>query len=151
MAVDKREGILVRLHELLTELAGDDIHVYRNQAAFETDELPAYALLDGVETKEYGSTDKRGPSLMVLQPEIFYVPVPTENPKNTGVGPAMSTKRNVMIKKIMSDGTLLDLLGANGYMEYRGMETDMQAAADEVKGRFKLNFGFAYVLNVNKL
>ncbi len=151
MAEDKREAILVRLEVLLTQLAGEDIHVYRNQAEFENDELPAYALLDGIETKDFGSTDRRGPQVMILLPEIFYVPVPTENPKNVGVGPVLSARRVALIKLIMSDGPLRDLVGANGYIEYRGMETDMQAEADEVKGRFKLNFAFGYVLNFNKL
>lgn len=151
MAVDKRELILSRLLTLLTQLAdGTGIYVYRDQAEFETDELPAYVLLDGNDTKSVGSSDRRGPQIMLLTPQIFYIPVPTENPKNDGVGSNLSAMRVAMIKKVMQDGTLQDLLGDNGYVEYRGMETDMQTGA-EVKGQFRMDFAFAYVFNFNKL
>lgn len=158
MARDIRELILSRLFSVLEAIAaaqqveGEDvIKVYRNQADFQYDEMPAYTLLDGLETKGTGSSDKRGPQVMILQPQIFYVPKPTENPKNEGVGPDLSGKRNAFIKAIMGDGQLADLVGDNGYVEYRGMETDMQAGADDMQGRFRLDFAFAYVLNFNKL
>jgi hypothetical protein len=147
---DKREQILLRLEVILTTLAGADIFVYRDRAELENEELPAYVLLDGVETRLKGSSDNRGPSIMLLQPQIFYVPTPTENQLNTGMGPQLSAYRVAMIKAVMQDGVLQDLLGDNGYMEYRGMETDMQTGA-EVKGQFKLDFAFAYVFNFNKL
>jgi hypothetical protein len=50
----------------------------------------------------------------------------------------------------MQDDTLHNLLGTNGYVEYRGMETDMQTGA-EVKGQFRMDFAFAYVFDFNKL
>lgn len=152
MAEDKREQILVRLQAILTELAGDTgIKVYRDRSEFDHEELPAYVLLDGTEVTEIKSSDRRGPQIMGLMPQIFYVPNPTENPLNTGVGPDLSAKRVALMKAIMRDDRLSTLLGDNGYIEYRSMETDMQAAADEVKGRFRLDFVFAYVLNFNKL
>lgn len=151
MSDDRRERILVRIEEILTTLAvGSDINVYRDMAEFETDELPAYVLLDGIETTGVRSTDRRGPQIMLLQPQIFYVPVPTDNPKNVGVGPTLSAQRSAMIKAVMQDSSLQNLLGDNGYAEYRGIETDMQTGA-EVKGQFKMDFAFAYVFNVNKL
>jgi hypothetical protein len=124
------------------------ISTYR--AEFEYDELPAYVLLDGTETKHLGASDRRGPQIMLLQPQVFYVPKPTENPQNVGVGPDLSARRVAMIKTIMQDGQLQDLLGDNGFAEYRGMETDMQTGA-EVKGQFRMDFAFAYVFNFNKL
>jgi hypothetical protein len=151
MAEDKREDILVLIKTILTEVAGDDVFVYRNMIGFEDNELPAYVLLDGLETMDQRASDRRGPQVMVLQPQIFYLPVPTINPKNTGVGEDLSAKRVVLIKKIMGDGRLRDKVGTNGYVEYRGMETDMQAGADEAIGRFRLDFAFAYLFNFNKL
>lgn len=151
MAQDKREQVLVRLEAVLTAVAnGTGIQVYRDRAEFDDTELPAYVLLDGTENKAIGSSDKRGPNVMLLQSQIFYVPKPTENQLNVGVGPDLSTKRILLLQAVMHDSELQDILGDTGYIEYRGMETDMQTGG-EVKGQFRLDFAFAYVLNFNKL
>lgn len=151
--MDKREMILVRLEAILTALAnGTGIFVYRNRAEFDDTELPAYVLLDGTENKIAQSKDMRGPALMLLQSQLFYVPKPTENQLNVGVGPDLSAKRSGMVAAVTRDSQLQDMLGIekNGYIEYRGMETDMQTGG-EVKGQFRLDFAFAYVLDFNKL
>jgi len=162
MAEDKRELILLRLEAILRTIAeGTGTYVWRDRAEFDERletfpgsgvlaELPCYTLLDGNETQLTKSTDRRGPQIMLLQPQMFYVPVPTENPLNVGVGSDLSAKRMTFIKAFMQDGQLRDLLGDNGFVEYRGMETDMQTGA-EVKGQFRIDFDFAYVLNFNKL
>ena len=162
MAVDKREQILVRLEQILTTLAeSTDIpYVWRDRAEFDYEEtspgsgvfkdLPAYVLLDGTETKLLQSKDMRGPSIMLLQAQLFYVTRPTENQLNVGFGPALSSQRSAMITAVVRDGTLQDLVGPNGYIEYRGMETDMQTGG-EVIGQLRLDFAFAYVLDFNKL
>jgi hypothetical protein len=148
---DKREKLLVRLNKILDDLAsGTEIKVYRNRAEFDYGELPAYILLDGTEATGTKSTDRRGPQIMMLTPQIFYVPTPTENQLNINMGPQLSAMRVTMIKAIMQDETLTGLLGTNGYAEYRGMETDMQTGA-EVKGQFRMDFAFAYVFDFNKL
>jgi hypothetical protein len=150
---DKREQILVRLEELLVAIAAtntENTFVYRDRAELEESELPAYVLLDGNETKELGSSNKRGPQIMSLTPQVFYIPVPPENQLNTGIGPQLSEHRIKLLKGIMQDGHLQDLVGDTGYIEYRGMETDMQTGA-EVKGQFKIEFALAYVFNFNKL
>lgn len=151
MAVDKREQVLVRLHAILTTLAaGTDINVYRDRAEFDASELPAYVLLDGTETKLLQAKNMIGPAIMLLQAQLFWVAKPTENQLNVDVGPELSAKRSAMIAAVVRDGTLQDLLGSNGYIEYRGMETDMQTGG-EVIGQFRLDFAFAYVLDFNKL
>jgi len=158
MAKDTRELILVRLKELLVSLAdGTEIKVWRNRAEFEVDkfnpdglvELPAYVLLDGDEDIRTVSSDKRVQT-MLLKPQIFYIPLPTETQLNVGVGEDLSVRRYTMLKKIMQDSQLQDILGENGFSEYRGLQTDMQTGA-EVKGQFRMDFAFAYVLNFNKM
>jgi hypothetical protein len=151
MSEDTREAILVRIEAILTDVAGDSgIRVYRDRAGFEDEDLPAYVLLDGIETLVEKADDRRGPQIMSLLSQIFYVPVPTENQLNVGIGPLLSQHRIKLVKGIMQDGPLQDLLGSNGFVEYRGMETDMQTGA-EVKGQFRMDFAFAYVFNFNKL
>ncbi len=147
---DRREEILVRIEEILVSVAATGMHVYRDVAALEDRQLPAYVLLDGNESPWQESSDRRTSLTMVLTPQIFYVPVPPETAMNEGIGPLLSDHRVTLLKAIMLDGELADLCGSNGYVEYRGMETDMQTGA-EVKGQFKLDFAVAYVLNVNKL
>jgi len=149
--MDKREQILSHLELILTTLAsGTNIQVHRDRAEFDESELPAYVLLDGVETTGVRSNDRRGPQVMLLLPQIFYVPMPTENQLNEGMALNLSAMRVAMIKAFMQNEDLQGMLGDNGYVEYRGMETDMQTGA-EVKGQFRMDFAFAYVLNFNKL
>ncbi len=147
---DTRELILVRIKAVLTTLAGDDIFVWRDRAEFDDTELPAYVLLDGDENKSAGASDRKGPQINLLLPQIFYVPQPTENQLNVGVGEDLSAKRVAMLKAIMLDGELQDLTGVNGYIEYRGMQTDMQTGG-EVKGQLRFDFAFAFVFNVTKV
>lgn len=161
--MDKREMILVRLEAILTKLALDTgIYVWRDRAEFDYEEtapgsgvftdLPAYVLLDGTENNTMVSK-RQGtppPTIMLLQAQLFYVPVPTADTLNKDMGPQLSAKRAAMIAAVTRDSQLQDMLGPNGYMEYRGMETDMQTGG-EVKGQFRLDFAFAYVLDFNKL
>lgn len=150
MSEDKREQILARLEAILVGLADTGINVYRDRAELEDNELPAYVLLDGNEDADVVPKDRRGPQIMRMTPQIFYVPVPPENRMNEGIGPQMAEHRMILIRGIMRDSTLAGLLGSNGYIEYRGMETDMQTGA-EVKGQFRMDWAIGYVLNFNKL
>lgn len=150
---DKREQILVRLEAILVETATTGTNVYRDRADLEDNELPAYVLLDGNETKQVGASDvggRRGPQIMLLTPQIFHVPVPPENQLNVGIGPTISEHRVLLLRAIMMDESLSLLLGSNGYIEYRGMETDMNTGA-EAKGQFRLDLALAYVLDFNKI
>jgi hypothetical protein len=155
MSDDRRERILVRILGILDEIKVDPEHVYRNRNGIELEDLPAYYLLDGREEVLVRSSSRGGPIVMGLQPQIYYVPLPTSNRKNDGVGEAMSARRILMMKAIMEDGQLQQLVGMDRnpgtcYIEYRGMETDMLAEGD-AKGQFRLEFAFAYILDTNKL
>lgn len=151
--MDKRELILVRLLAILETIDIEAGHVYRDRAEFEKEELPALVLLDGSETKAMPSAGRAGgrvPQIMILTPQIFFVPLPTENSLNEGVGEMLSAFRIKIIKAILQDGQLEDLLGSNGYIEYRGTITDMQTGA-EVQGQLQMDFAFTYTFDPNKL
>lgn len=153
MSDDRREKILLRLLAILTEVGGIDasIKVYRNRSEFEDKDLPALVLLDGNEgNKDIGSVDKRGVQIMIMTPQIFWVPLPPENALNVGLGPAVSLKRNALLKAIKRDDNLAMLAGSNGYVEYRGMETDLNTGA-EIEGQFRLDIAVSYTLDFNKL
>lgn len=151
---DRREQILQRLEVILQRLAptGSGINVYRDRAELEDNELPAYVVLDGNETKLPGvpAQSRSVAQIMLLTPQIFWVPVPPNNVLNVGIGPNLSGQRVTLLSAIMGDSVLADLYGPNGYIEYRGMETDMNTGA-EVKGQFRLDLAIAYPLNFTKL
>lgn len=154
--MDRRELILLRLKANIDAVAaanGGTFHAWRDRAEFNEGDLPAYVLLDGIESNSITVADqggRRGPCVMLMLPQIFFVPLPTENKLNVGVGENLSVHRARLLKKIMMDSQLADLLGSNGYIEYRGMETDMQTGA-EVMGQFRLEFALAYTLDFTKL
>lgn len=117
MAVDVREQILLRLKTLLDALAEDseesEFFSWRNRAELNETEMPAYVLLDGIETiKNIGVTNPKlrsAPQVMILECQIFYVPLPTENQLNEGMGEKLSIHRNRVVTKIVRDGALADL------------------------------------------
>jgi hypothetical protein len=159
---NRRERILLRLKALLdAQAAANDapFFAWRNRAELgdgseETPvELPAYVLLDGVESKLLGASDasgRRGPQVMLMEVQIFYVRMPAENALNEGVGEDLSDHLARLQARIIRDGTLADLCGASGFVEYRGMKTDMQTGA-EVRGQLLTEFVLAYTLDFNKL
>lgn len=146
---DVREQILTRVLAIMTATKDADEHVYRNRAELQGPELPAWVLLDGNEEAVVQSSGRRAPPLMVVTPELYYGPSPSENRDNDGIGQIMSARRTKLIRAIYADGPLRDLLGDSGYIEYRGMETDMRIG-DEVEGQFRLLFGFAYLFDFDE-
>ncbi len=148
---DKREEILVRLKEILGVLAGDPEHASRNRAEFDDNELPMYSLLDGDEHKGMGNTtDRRAPPLMVITPQIFWVPRPPDNRTNEGLGEATSAQRVNIVYAVMTDSKLADLVGANGYVDYLGMESDLKTGA-ELAGQIRTEWAIGFVQNFTKL
>lgn len=155
---DKRESILLRLLEILGTIDGiDSDKVFRNRIQFgdtkENLELPCLVLLDGSETTLTQNARNDAVRVMLLVPQIFVVLKPTDDGKNTGVGELLSTFRVKIIKAILQDGTLADLLGVDtrsGYIEYRGIISDLQTGSS-VEGQLQMDFAFAYTFNPNKL
>src|ERR1051325_9632470 len=152
MSEDRRESILARIETILQELAvtGSGITVMRDRTPQDENDLPAFVLMDGGEEKQITSTDRRGPSLMLMTPQVFYVPVPPENRQTVDLAAQTTSMRNRLLKAIMLDGDLHQLAGDNGYVDYRSMETDLQSGG-EVQGQFRLDIAVAYMLNFRKL
>lgn len=160
--IDKREQILLRLLALLgtdsvrgTEIAANHVFRNRGQLGDTTDnmELPALVLLDGSEVTLTQNARGNAVRVMLLTPQIFVVLRPTENGMNDGVGELMSTFRNRIIKAILQDGELENLLAVDqrsGYIEYRGTITDMQTG-NSMEGQLQMDFAFAYTFNPSKL
>jgi hypothetical protein len=154
MSRDRAEEIIVRVQEILQTLAAAESethYVWRDRIAFDEDtELPAYVVMDGGEERKRATTDRQGFNIMELVPPIFYVPRPTENQLNVGVGPSISARRRKIIKAIKLDGKLQDICTADGWVEYFRTQTDMDVGM-EVEGHIRVEFGFGYPLDFRKL
>jgi hypothetical protein len=153
MSVDKRELILSRLLTILETVDITGVTIHRDRAEFEEAELPVVVLLDGSETAAVAAGQRgagRAPQVMMMTPQVFYVPVPSENNRNEGIPAKLSEARIKIIKAILQDGPLADLQGSNGYIEYRGTVTDMQTGA-EVTGQMQLEFALTYTFDPTRL
>lgn len=159
---DKREQILLRLLALLgtSEVRGGEIdaaHVFRDRAQLgdtqDNMELPALVLLDGSETNLTPQAKGDAVRVMLLTPQIFVVLRPTENGLNEGVGALLSDFRCRIVRAVLRDGELQNLMGIDqrsGYIEYRGAVTDMQTG-NTCEGILLMEFAFAYTFNPAKL
>jgi hypothetical protein len=150
--MDKRELLLLRLEAALRAIPGIAA-VYRDRGEFEVDKVPLVLLLDGVERKLQGSEAlgrRVGPSIMGLNPQIFFVMKPVPLREADTLGPALSDWRVRLLKCIMKDQQLLSLVGPNGDIEYLGSETDMQTGRS-MEGQLQISVQFRYVFNPTDL
>lgn len=151
---DKREEILVRLFELMSEEYIAATTVVRNRALIKQDVRPAVAILDGDERARLtgdgqgrgnGGRVGMGPQIMTMTPQIFIIP-DSRKPANEGIGTTVNEFRDVMVRVIAQDPQLLSILGSNGSVAYMGMETDLKSGAS-LDGQARLDFTFTYVYN----
>jgi hypothetical protein len=157
MATDNRERILLQLQAIFGAITGlSAAQVFRDRGEFDEEKavLPIMVLLDGTERKISEARNGRGaqflPAIMELVPEIYLITKPKVLNKASEYGPEISGWRMKVLKAIVLDAGLLAILGANGSIDYRGMDTDMQAGRS-MEGQLQFNFAFRYVLNPSDL
>jgi hypothetical protein len=164
MSFDKRELINLRIIAALGAIDGlTPARWYRNRGEFDEKKVipPIGVYLDGTERKVFdAATTKRDgarggvpaitPMMMELTPQIFLIMQPKKLDQAVEYGPEISGWRMKVLAAIMKDASLLAILGANGGIDYRGMETDMQAGRT-MEGQLQFNFAFRYVLNPSDL
>src|SRR5690349_13274147 len=101
MPIDKRELILLRMQAAIDEIPGVEI-VYRNRGEIPDDKLPAAILLDGTERRIVGPENlgrnrpgmgRVAPSIMGLNPQVFFVLKPVPKVQAATLGPLMSDWR----------------------------------------------------------
>lgn len=153
-SADKREQILSRLAELMTESYIGAKTVARNRGLLSEDVKPAIAIMDGDErVRLSGDGQGRGnngrqamlPQLVTMQPEIFTIPE-VKKPKNIGLGEEVNDLRITLIRVIAQDPVLLDIIGANGSIAYMGMVSDLKSGMN-LDGQTRLDIAFTYVLD----
>lgn len=150
--MDKREMILARLFAILQSVPNVE-HCFRNRAELPDEKRPAIILLDGDETATKQRNDQpsvnAAPNLINVAPEI-YVSLKGQKPDNKTVGQDVNTWRRKIIKLILTDAMLVDLVGPNGTITYNGCVTDLRKG-HAMNGELGLDFTFAYVLRVSDL
>jgi hypothetical protein len=147
--MDKRELILLRLLAIGKAIAGIKSG-WRNRGELKEDNRPAFVLLDGDETNPLLGSSRGhaafSTTIMELRPQLFILLVPRDTPKNEGVGEELSSWRAKLLSGLASDQQLVDLIGPNGQIIFRGMQTDMSTGSP-LFGELQFDFGIRYVLN----
>lgn len=148
MAVDVREEILARLILVAASVTGI-ISTERNRLDVPGLRRPAIILHDGSEElidvppKERQSRIAR----MTLTPGLVIF---ARTDDATPAGPLLSAYRSKLVKGVLSDQTLLGLVGTNGAINYHGclMQPPMP---DSREPRMDVTFLFNYVLRLSDL
>lgn len=152
--MDKREAILERLLTILQGIpntVGASEHtVCRNRGLLQDEALPALVLLDGNEV-EAVTSERRGRTAMSAQvmqmlPQIFVVLKPRDLPSNEGVGEELNQFRAALIQAFNTDAQLLQLLGSNGQIVLRRVDTDLNTG-NQLRGEAQFHFAINYVMN----
>jgi hypothetical protein len=159
MTVDSREKILARLYTVLQSVEGVK-GVTRNRGEIADAELPGVIFLDGDETSAT-ELDNPGspkmpkgippnrPDVIRLMPEI-YIKLNLQKPHSQQIGPELNTLRCKIVKALVFDATLIDLIGPNGSIRYQGCTTDL-ARGRAMEGMMQVHMAVLYVFRPNEL
>lgn len=139
---DRREAILSRIEAVLQTVPGI-LTVARMQPEISESDKPALMLLDGDEQRLFQDSTKPGmaPDKFLMSPVIQIFLSSTAD----AAGPALNTFRAGIIKAMLDDVTLADLLGPNGAIRYMGCDTGAKRGR-RVEADMALLFDLIYVL-----
>ena len=161
MTINRRELILARLQERMMSVPGvaevDGVKsVFRNRGAVPDELRPAIVVLDGREvlvTTISQQHREMPPAIMRVLPQIWVLVRARDNVNNdtldnqsAPIGEELSAWQVKVQGAIYGDEVLLGLLGDSGGIDWQGLDTDLEAAA-EMTGELLLNFGFRYYFN----
>lgn len=148
---DKREDILVALADALEAITGVVLFA-RNQFEIDENKRPAIQLFDGDEQRIDPQGDVRlrasgvRPSRVAMTPEI----VISLGGNVSDIGTKLNEWRIKVVKAIVTDATLLDVIGPNGAIEYTGCSSETERARD-MAGAVSVFVTFTYHFNPNQL
>jgi hypothetical protein len=156
-SLDTRRNVLDRLFDLLSAIVPPG-NAFHNRGELPIDKRPAIVLLDGDELVT-GRTLNQGrgrviqsPTMMTLRPQIFFLAKPNP-PTNEGVVDTINDARAAIVRAIITDITLVNLIGGprgNGQIRYRGSDTDMKTGSS-MRGELQVTFEIDYDLHPESL
>jgi len=148
--VDRRENIMERLLAVLQTVPGV-AYVVRNRGELESDKRPAVQLMDADEKPEDTPLNRGRPAFapnrVRMTPEI-YITLSTLDPSQ--MGPSLNVLRAALLKAVLLDKQLINLVGESGDIRYDGCATDLARGRDMV-GQMVVNITFVYVLRPSEL
>jgi hypothetical protein len=164
MSLAKSELINLRIVAALGNVPGiTPGKVYRDRGEFDEKKVipPIIVYLDGTERKILDATTNRRdgarggvpavvPMILEKVPQIFFIMKPKKIDDAAEYGPEISDWRMKVLAAVLKDDALLALLGANGGIDYRGMDTDMQTGRT-MEGQLEFKFAFRYIFNPSDL
>ena len=146
----KRNQILTRLAEVLTAVPAAEF--IRNKA-LTSDKRPAIQQLDSDEVADRAAFQRgrpnNAPNFVVMSPEI-YVILKNVKPTNPTVGEDLNTLCAAVIKAVLTDVQLNELVGSNGEIRYDGLTTDL-GEERTIEGKARVGISFVYVLRPDEL
>ena len=147
---DRRELILERVFTLLEEVSG--WHHYRGRGDLQNVSRPALVLLDADEVASPlpGVKTRPGaPQIVTMRPEVHVV-LENSGTQKEEVGSKLNEMRLLLLRKIMRDPQIWELLTENGNVQYLGLDSD-QGYGREMSGKMNLQLAFTYPLILGEM
>ncbi len=148
MGIDIREQILARVFALIQSVPGVET-VSRNRDQLPNEARPALVMWDADEDVRTDSENRgrlgRSTVRVTLKPEIYIV-IGGRKPKNELIGEDINAIRVAVLKAILLDTKLQELVGPNGQVFYLGVFSDL-AVGRGGHGVMGLLFDITYSLN----
>lgn len=149
---DRREDILARLFVVLSAVVGI-VEKVRNRGDLPSEKRPAIILMDADEVADremFGrGRPANSPNFVVMSPEIYIV-LKNQKPENETLGQSLNEYRAKVIKAVLNDATLINLVGSNGEIRYDVFVTDL-GEDRTLTGKARIGISFRYPLKPNEL
>jgi hypothetical protein len=145
---DRREMIVARLLEIAKSVEGI-ITAFRNKDEISEKQRPAIVILDADEAADDADPTSRpasSPRRIAMTPEIYIL----LGAKPEDLGTAINVLRARLVKAVLTDTSLLAILGSNGEARYEGCATAL-ARGRTMEGEMGVSFSFTYVLRPEEL
>lgn len=144
----RREQILARLFVVLQSVPGV-AECARNRGDLQSPKRPFILLLDADEAADRTSFNRgrpsNSPNLITLSPEI-YVTMQNKKPKNETIGTDLNALCTAVIKAVITDAELNEIVGGNGEIRYEGLATDLgEDRTQEGKARVAIAFVYPFI------
>ena len=146
---DLREQIMARLLEVAASVPGVQTAA-RNRGGISEGGRPAIVVLDADEAVDDEFIDPgrpaRGPQIVMMTPEVFVL----VGRRAADIGAELNAFRRRIIRRVLTDAPLIDLVGPNGSIRYLGCGTQL-AVGRTMEGEMAVSFAFRYALRPTDL
>lgn len=146
----KRTLIRQRLAAVLGSIGAAEF-VHNRQLT--TDKRPGIQLLDADEIADRAAFGRgrpnNSPNLVTMTPEI-YVILENKKPANPLIGDELDEFTATLLKAVITDPELNELVGSNGEIRYDGFATDL-GEDRAIEGKARVGISFVYVFRPTEL